>query len=539
MMLNNFLMSKLFSIEKNIKKQKRFGSNNVVYSLFLIFFFCLFVLFSNIVSFILSDNKVDFFMKDATQIATYFLPIDAEISQKILVLDNVVKAYLSGENVLQTKKEEIFDLWWFIKEKRDYLLNVGFSNYESIIDLFVDSYDYKDEIFFLLGENQPFNYLILLENSNEKRPNWWFFWSFAFVQLDGGHVKELQVIDSYFPDYIAPKSRITLPWWYQDLYGQTEFWFIAWNKFGFTDMDGKNIKTLFENIFNRDFDQKRVNELFSPETWDLLHSQFIKGVVFLDSALISDFIPWALEKMWEWQFTNASVDLIRWENKTNKKEMYLKEVVDYYNTNSLKIVKNLISNRDAIVKKRYVNIYLSNITEDLHQFIQKKWFNTVFSKDHIYFWNTNISNNKADGFFVKNIQLFDENGQFLLDTQDDIMDISNLSSWKYRLQIDYDFNIPEKYFQFIHKLEEKYHITLWEREKQILVLSWFFWDDDIFLWKTRETLYFPSSLKIDTITGDYSNMSKWFTDFGKTLIYETKLEKNNTTKQVQIFFTLS
>ena len=200
MMLNNFLMSKLFSIEKNITKQKRFGSNNVVYSLFLIFFFCLFVLFSNIVSFILSDNKVDFFMKDATQIATYFLPIDAEISQKILVLDNVVKAYLSGENVLQTKKEEIFDLWWFIKEKRDYLLNVGFSNYESIIDLLVDSYDYKDEIFFLLGENQPFNYLILLENSNEKRPNWWFFWSFAFVQLDGGHVKELQVIDSYFPE---------------------------------------------------------------------------------------------------------------------------------------------------------------------------------------------------------------------------------------------------------------------------------------------------------------------------------------------------
>ena len=35
------------------------------------------------------------YMKEPAQISTYFLPIDSEISQKILMVDDVIKAYLS------------------------------------------------------------------------------------------------------------------------------------------------------------------------------------------------------------------------------------------------------------------------------------------------------------------------------------------------------------------------------------------------------------------------------------------------------------
>jgi hypothetical protein len=38
-----------------------------------------------------------------------------------------------------------------------------------------DAYQYREEIYMLLGRDQPFNYLILLQNGNEKRPNGGFF----------------------------------------------------------------------------------------------------------------------------------------------------------------------------------------------------------------------------------------------------------------------------------------------------------------------------------------------------------------------------
>ncbi len=532
-------MVKSFSIEKREKKQFHFGWNNFVYTLFLILFFCIFVLFSGIISLLFSHSKIDFFMKEPAQISTYFLPIDSEISQKILMVDDVIKAYLSWENVLQTKKKEIFDSWEFITRKKDYLLKLGFSNYEPLLNFLADAYDYREEIFFLLGENQPFNYLILLENENEKRPNWWFFGSFAFVKIEGAHIKELQVIDSYLPDYIAPKAVLELPEWFQNLYHRKTVGFIAGNKFWFTDKDGKNIKMLFENVFNRDFEPKKVAEMFEPEKWDMLHNQFIKGVIFLKSSLLSDLIPWFEEKTRERQFTNASVDLIRGEKKSNKKEMYLKDVVQYYETHAKEIFKNLINNWDRIVKKKYIQGYFSNITEEFRSFIKNQWFSTVFSKDKIFFWNINIANNKSDGFVTKNIQLFDEDNMFLMSTQDDTLDISSLAPWKYSLVIDYDLNVPEKYFKFIHSMEEKYGITLWERENSILVMTWTSMDYKVFWWKTKEILYFPTTIKIDAIEWDYQNMQKGFTDEGKSLIYETSIEKNNTMTQVKIFFTLS
>ncbi|MBO4204083.1 DUF4012 domain-containing protein [bacterium] len=90
-------------------------------------------------------------------------------------------------------------------------MEVGFENYAPIIDFLAELYEYKDEVFQLLGQQQPFHYLVLLQNGNEKRPNGGFFGSFAFVTFDGGHIKDLQIIDSYLPDYVAPNTRLQAP----------------------------------------------------------------------------------------------------------------------------------------------------------------------------------------------------------------------------------------------------------------------------------------------------------------------------------------
>ena len=530
---------KAFFIEKKSQNRIPFWGDNIVYSLFLLISFCIFSLFSHIFLFLFSDNKVDFFVHELSQVATYFLPVDKTLSQKILILDEVIKDYQAGENVLQTKKQEIFDLWKYITDNKIYLTKLGFTNYESIMNLLSEAYEYREEIFNLLGENQTFNYLILLENANEKRPNGWFFGSFVFVKLSWGHIKELQVIDSYLPDYVAPKTRIPLPEWYQKLYDVDEVGFIAGNKFWFTDRDGKNIKTLYELIFNKEYDPDRVKLFFEPEKWTMLHNQYIKGVIFLNSSLLSDFLPWFQEKAREWQFTNASVDLIRGENRSNKKEMYLKDVVEYFNNNTKGILKNLILHREKILDKKYLQFYFSNISEDFHQFLQKKQLNTFFSEDKMFFRNTNLSTNKSDGFVKKNVQLFDLTSQkILFSTENSVLDLTQLSSWNYMIQIDYDFNIPERYFNFIKKLETKYGITLWEREKFILLMSPL-QDQDSYWRKTRELIYYPPQMTFLSAEGNFKNLRKSSTDhWAQILVYDTQIEKNNTTKQVRLFFSL-
>ena len=118
-----------------------------------------------------SSKQFDIFTRDLNQLAAYFLPVDRELSQKLITLDTVVQDYLSGENVLQTKAPEIEELRTYIITHRDYLSQLGFKNYDALMDFFAEAYQYREELFLLLGKNQPFNYVILLQNGNEKRPN--------------------------------------------------------------------------------------------------------------------------------------------------------------------------------------------------------------------------------------------------------------------------------------------------------------------------------------------------------------------------------
>jgi len=119
----------------------------------------------------LFKNKIDLFKEDLGQIAFYTRTFDKELSHFLVTLDNIVQSYVKGDNVFITKEKEIIFCREYIEENKEYLKKVGFSNYDKLINLFSDLKVYQKEFFELLGKKQSFNYLVILQNTNEKRPN--------------------------------------------------------------------------------------------------------------------------------------------------------------------------------------------------------------------------------------------------------------------------------------------------------------------------------------------------------------------------------
>ena len=101
--------------------------------------------------------------------------IDRNLSHFLLTLDDIVQSYNKGENIFNTKEKEIDTCRKYIEENKEYLKKIGFSNYDKLINFISDTRKYRQELFELLGKNQSFNYLVILQNTNEKRPNGGFF----------------------------------------------------------------------------------------------------------------------------------------------------------------------------------------------------------------------------------------------------------------------------------------------------------------------------------------------------------------------------
>jgi hypothetical protein len=119
------------------------------------------------------------------------------------------------------------------------------------------------------------------------------------------------------------------PEWTAPFLPDRKIGFIAGNKFGFSDIDGKNLKDLYELMFNKTFEMWKVQQTMQPDLYNKLLHQDIKGVVFIRSDLLESFFTKIKKKVQERQFLNASVDLIRKEVRGNKKELYIKEIKQY------------------------------------------------------------------------------------------------------------------------------------------------------------------------------------------------------------------
>lgn len=520
-------------------KASRFSSAQLalrfVYISVLVISFSVFALYAKITWRLFTSHKIDIF-NELDQISWYFWIIDPQVARQLMTLDTIIKDYLSGANVLQTKKQELTQLWSYAKDNKSYLTQLGFGNYERILQMLNDAWPMREEIFELLGKNQRFNYLVPLQNSNEIRPNGGFFGSFAFISLSGGHIVDMQIIDSYLPDLLAPRTRIPLPAWTQGFLKEKTAGFIWENKFWFTDKDGKNLKTLYEKIFHTDFDPQKKAEMFNPEQWNGLFQKDIKGVLFLDSELISYLLPSFRSKAREWQFLNANVDLIRGEDRSNKKEYYIKDIQAYLQENALALAKAMINATQEVLHKGFVNIYLSNVSPQLWGFMQSYDLTTVYDPDFAYFFNINTSYNKSDGFLKKQIEIQNDSGTVLLATEDKKLNISSLTPWTYTITINYTLDIPKTYKDEILALEKKYRIQMTDRESHILALQPKNPDPQQPLkWReTKEIIYLPKTTKLLETNGDYFDLNDFEADFAKGIAYQSRISTNQTTNTVTL-----
>lgn len=486
---------------------------------------------------------MDVFKEDLTQIALYFTPVDKEFSQFLVTLDEVIQWYVKGENILKEKSVQIEYCRDYIKKNKNYLEKLGFARYDALMSVLSDLRWYKKELFELLGKDKPTNYIVILQNTNEKRPNGWFFWSFAFITVDGWRIKDLEIVDSYYPDFIAHNTRILAPARTKSFLPDRNIGYIAGNKFWFTDIDGKNLKDLYEKMFNETYDMKKVKQTMQPELYNKLLNKYVKGVIFIRSDGLEKILPWFSEKIRERQFFNASVDLIRKEVRGNKKEMYIKEVKEFFAQNSLKLMQNTVNNFGDLTKAQFLNIYLSNPSTWFVKVLQNHSLENVFKSWYIYAWDTNSSFNKVDGFVTKNIQIADEQGRIFIDTDLDIVDIASLPKGDYEMTILYNLNVPGYYLDMMHALEKKYDITLTKREKSILAMQPATYD--IFgggeTYKRREsksTIYFPKHMKILNVTGEIYNRSHFDPWFANGVYYKVGTNDNHSTRSVKIQFEI-
>jgi hypothetical protein len=538
------MTEKQFWIWENIKKNWKLPPIQFfVYSLLFLVFFWGFSLYANITNILFWWSALDIFTKDLQTLSIYFLPIDKEVSRELYTLDTIVQSYTRWENIFKTKKSEIEEVRYYIINNQNYLSSLWFQRYESLMSFLSDLYDHRNEVYDLLWENHTYNYLVPLQNGNEKRPNWWFFWSFAFVTLSWWHIENLEIIDSYLADYIAPKSRINLPSRYSSAFWEKQLWFVAWNKFWFTDIDGKNLKIMYEKVFNEDFEMDRVREMYSWEQWKLLHNKYIKWVIFLDSNLLEDLLPWFSDKMREWQFINASIDIIRWEDRGNKKELYISEVLDYFFDNSTTIAKNLINNRDEVLSKRYIQIYLSDmfVSQEFRDMIARNNLNTRFQWWKIYARDVNIANNKSDDFLTKRLKLYSSTWELIISQQNELLSLEWLPVWEYQLVIDYYFFVPETYRKFIRWLEKKYEINISPREEWILVLSpvnHYDWNPER-MWRDKWMIYYPWNMEIISVQWDVEDVNYFQPDFAQGLNYTLRTLETEAQKQAVINFRIN
>ena len=509
-----------------------------IYIVFLIICFSIFSFYSNITNIVFSKDKIDVFKEDLNQIAFYFWNFDKQVSEFILKLDDVVQDYVKWDNVLITREKDIDAVWLYIKTHKGYLRKLWFSNYDYLMTFVSKARNYKQEIFTLLGKDKPFNYLILLQNTNEKRPNWWFFWSFAFIRVYQWHIQTLEIVDSYYPDFIAYNTRLKIPWWSSVFLSDPQIWFISANKFWFSDVDGKNIKDLYEKMFNETFDMAKVEKTMAPDLYDKLLYKNIKWVIFLRSDLVEKLMPWIKQKIWERQFLNASVDLIRKEVRGNKKELYIKEVKDFFDQNKSSLAKNFVNHFQEILDENLFSIYLSNISTGLNTFMKNNRLETVFSTGSIYAWDTNNSFNKVDWFVTKKIQIKNDIWDVLLESYSDVISINDLPSWTYNMQITYTLDIPKEYFDFIIWLEKKYWITLTERERSILALQPARYDPDPVekWWETKATVYFPFNIDILDTKWEIFNNKYFVAPFADGLFYQMRINDNHSSKSLNIKF---
>ncbi len=320
-------------------------------------------------------------------------------------------------------------------------------------------YPHRKLLLDYLWYREPKTYLILLQNSAEVRPNGWFYGSFIRVTLTSGLVQDIKVHDSYEVPFINSWVSLNLPERTNNYLWHTSATFIAGNKFGFTDRDGRVIASIYNKTYNTRID----------------------GVVFMSTKTITALVPPLQDQLWRWQFLNASVDLIRGHTGSFKKELYLTTMSQYLLDNRISLLGQALSNYKQLHQQGMMQIYLPDASSKFRATLKQLWRITDLDPYHLYLRDINQSYSKIDTFVTKHVEVVDQDWLAVIDGYDTILDLSSLSPWDYQMQISYRLSIPSRYRRLMTNLEDQYWVALTDREHRILWLDgWFAYKSVIF-----------------------------------------------------------
>jgi hypothetical protein len=70
--------------------------------------------------------------------------------------------------------------------------------------------------------------------------------------------------------------------------------------------------------------------------------------------MFAELIPGFQQLLWEWQFKNATIDMIRGQALPNKKELYFDGVNNYIKNNKKGIITAMIKHFSLIQESRFI-----------------------------------------------------------------------------------------------------------------------------------------------------------------------------------------
>lgn len=502
---------KTFWFKKHNNKQ-RYQHTSIGFAVLWFIAFLIFSLVATVKNTVLATPTQTLFENDLEQLALYLSPYDNRAASVLLSMQRIVNGYSQKQWYLKTYRGDIENVLQYVSNNPAAFSQLWIQEFKPFLDFLSKASANKDDIFSLLGSEKPQTYIILLQNAAEKRPNGWFFGSFVKITVFDAHITDMQLIDSYVPGILRPDVTLTAPNRSSAfLSGDNTITFLASNKFWFTNMDGANIKKLY----------------------DLTYQDDIRGVIFVNSDLFADLLPWFQEQLREWQFNNAAIDLIRWSNLPNKKELYFNGVKDFLATNWANLAKAVIKNFWYIQDNRHVQVHLVRTSEDLTSFLVDEKLVTNFTTGNMYLRDYNSSYNKIDTFIQKNISIFDDNGgvnngKLVYDGPEDIVPLATLHPGKYTLNIQYAMNIPQSYIDLMYSFADEYHISLNLREKHILAI--------IPQRATRGVIYAPQNILFGKVSGPIKTSTHFATPFSNNVFYILENTQNNTIKEITLPF---
>ena len=477
------------------RKPKKIASKYWIFNIIFLVVSLFSFIIINYLAFFLNLKNINFFEKSQSWVLKNILSQNPEINETLLLAKNILQW---SWNIFSDKQkiENLVSLYQ--KNKKNF--EKYFPSYSDANKFFSDILENKQEVFELAWEKKPQTFIVLLMNASEKRPAWGFYWSFIETSLSGWRLS-WQLHDSYWIRSLD-QTWVVLDSAVEKYIPSKKINFIGWNEFGFSDIDWKNILQIYSQVF--------------PE-------KNIAWVIFLNSDLIQNFLPWYEFKHIEWEFVNASIDLISWKFEAEKKKLYRWDASSYIGENMNYLAKQWIKNFSSL--KNYIKVYIPNASSWLNQVLEKNWFENKFDENFLYSFDYNDSFSKIDKFVDKKIYLYqDENllGLYTWEKIQLVIDWKKLK-WKYSLEIFYFLNVPAWYEKYISSLEKKYNISLTQREKHIMGLE--------YTWAYRSTLVWSWISFATTDTKNFDSFQLYWKDY---FYFYTSWEGNRKYKSYKI-----